>query len=88
VLGSKVTHRGTCLPSLLQIKPLPRPTSEFYGRRWPPTWALPWPVPRAHGVQIAARHADPRITTRYDRARKNLDRYPNYILAANMASGT
>jgi hypothetical protein len=25
------------------------------------------------GVQIAARHADPRTTMRYDRARKNLD---------------
>ena len=31
-------------------------------------------------VQIAARHADPRTTMRYDRARKNLDRHPNYIL--------
>ncbi|HSK55113.1 MAG TPA: tyrosine-type recombinase/integrase [Jiangellales bacterium] len=30
----------------------------------------------------------PRTTMRYDRARKNLDRYPNYILAAHMASGT
>jgi integrase/recombinase XerD len=39
-------------------------------------------------VQIAARHADPRTTMRYDRARKNLDRHPNYILAAYMASGT
>jgi hypothetical protein len=39
-------------------------------------------------VQIAARHADPRTTIRYDRARKNLDRHPNYILAAFMASGT
>jgi site-specific recombinase XerD len=29
-------------------------------------------------VQIAARHADPRTTMRYDRARKNLDRHPNY----------
>jgi integrase len=29
-------------------------------------------------VQIAARHS----------ARKNLDRHPNYILAANLASGT
>jgi integrase/recombinase XerD len=37
-------------------------------------------------VQIAARHADPRTTMRYDRARKNLDRHPNYILAAYMAS--
>ena len=36
-------------------------------------------------VQIAARHADPRTTMRYDRARQNLDRHPNYIL---MASGT
>ena len=39
-------------------------------------------------VQIAARHADRRTTMRYDRARKNLDRHPNYILAAYMASGT
>jgi site-specific recombinase XerD len=39
-------------------------------------------------VQIAARHADPRTTMRHDRARKNLDRHPNYILAAYMASGT
>ena len=39
-------------------------------------------------VQIAARHADPRTTMRYDPARKNLDRHPNYILAAYMASGT
>jgi integrase/recombinase XerD len=37
-------------------------------------------------VQIAARHADPRTTTRYDRARKN--HHTNYILAAYMASGT
>jgi len=27
-------------------------------------------------------------TMRYDRARHNLDRHPNYILAAYMASGT
>jgi integrase/recombinase XerD len=39
-------------------------------------------------VQIAARHVDPRTTMRHDRARKNLDRHPNYILAAYMASGT
>jgi integrase/recombinase XerD len=39
-------------------------------------------------VQIAARHADPRTTMTYDRARKNLDRHPNYILAAYMAAGT
>ena len=39
-------------------------------------------------VQIAARHADPRTTMRYDCARKNLDRHRNYILAAYMASST
>jgi integrase/recombinase XerD len=39
-------------------------------------------------VQIAARHADPRTTMRYDRAGQNLDRHPNYILGAFMASGT
>ena len=39
-------------------------------------------------VQIAARHADPRTTMRYDRARNQLDRHPDYILAAYMASGT
>jgi len=38
-------------------------------------------------VQIAARHADLRTTTRHG-ARQNLDRHPNYILAAYMASGT
>jgi hypothetical protein len=39
-------------------------------------------------VHIADRYADPRTTMRYDRARKNLDRHPNYILAAYMACGT
>jgi integrase len=39
-------------------------------------------------VQIAARHADPRTTMRYDRTRKNLDRHPDYILAAYVAPGT
>ncbi|HEY3650791.1 MAG TPA: hypothetical protein VGL33_22700 [Streptosporangiaceae bacterium] len=31
---------------------------------------------------------DPRTTMRSERARKNLDCHPNYILAAYMASGT
>jgi hypothetical protein len=39
-------------------------------------------------VQIAARHADPRTTMRYDRARKHLDRHPNCLLVAYMATGT
>jgi integrase len=36
-------------------------------------------------VQIAARHADPRTTTRYDRARNNLDRHASYIVTAFVA---
>jgi len=36
-------------------------------------------------VQIAARHSDPRMTTRYDRARGNLDRHANYVVAAFIA---
>jgi len=36
-------------------------------------------------VQIAARHSDPRQTTRYDRARGNLDRHANYVLSAYVA---
>ncbi len=31
-------------------------------------------------VQIAARHSDPWMTTRYDRARGDLDRHANYIV--------
>ena len=38
-------------------------------------------------VQIAARHADPRTTTRYDRARNNLDRHASYVVAAFIAGG-
>ncbi len=38
-------------------------------------------------VQIFARHADPRTTTRYDRARNNLDRSATYIIAAFVAGG-
>ena len=37
---------------------------------------------------MAARHAASRTTMRYDRARQNLDRHPNYILAAYLASAT
>jgi integrase len=45
------------------------------------TAALDAEVP-LRDVQIAARHADPRTTTRYDRARGNLDRHANYVAAA------
>jgi len=39
-------------------------------------------------VQIAARHADPRTTTRYDRNRNQLDRHASYIVTAYIAGAT
>lgn len=36
-------------------------------------------------VQIAARHADPRTTVGYDRARENLDRHAVHALTAYLA---
>lgn len=45
------------------------------------TSALEAGVP-LHIVQDAARHADPRTTRRYDRARNNLDQHATYAVAA------
>jgi site-specific recombinase XerD len=39
-------------------------------------------------VQIAARHSDPRTTTRYDRARNNLDRHAAYVVTAFVAGAS
>lgn len=39
-------------------------------------------------VQDLARHADPRQTRRYDRARGALDRNPTYIVATYLAGAT
>jgi integrase/recombinase XerD len=38
-------------------------------------------------VQIAARHADPRTSTIYDRRRQNFDRHAAYVVVAFVASG-
>jgi integrase/recombinase XerD len=38
-------------------------------------------------VQIAARHADPRSTTVYDRRRENFDRHAAYVVVAFVAGG-
>jgi hypothetical protein len=47
-----------------------------------------WKCPRTpqRDVQIAARHADPRTTTIYDRRRQNLDRHAAYVVVAFIAS--
>jgi hypothetical protein len=51
---------------------------------WKTTNALDAGVP-LRDVRIATRHADPRTTTRYDRARHNLDRHASYIVTAFVA---
>jgi site-specific recombinase XerD len=38
-------------------------------------------------VQLAARHADPRTTTIYDRRRQNFDRHAAYVVVAFVADG-
>ncbi len=38
-------------------------------------------------VQVAARHADPRTTTIYDRRRQNFDRHAAYVVVAFVAAG-
>ena len=38
-------------------------------------------------VQTAARHADPRTTTIYDRRRQNFDRHAAYVVVAYVAGG-
>jgi len=38
-------------------------------------------------VQVAARHADPRTTTVYDRRRQDLDRHAAYVVVAFVARG-
>lgn len=50
------------------------------------TLALEAGVP-LHLVQDAARHADPRTTQRYNRARDNLDKHATYQLASYLAAG-
>jgi hypothetical protein len=39
-------------------------------------------------VQIAARHAYPRTTTRYNRGQKNLDRHASYIVTGFVAAAS
>ncbi len=38
-------------------------------------------------VQVAARHADPRTTTAYDRRRQNFDKHAAYVVVAFVAGG-
>jgi hypothetical protein len=50
--------------------------------------AMPGAGAGLRDARIAARHAGPRTTMRYDRARSDPGRHPDCILAACVASGT
>jgi integrase len=49
------------------------------------SWPRSMPACRFADVQIAARHADPRTTTIYDRRRENFDRHAAYVVVAFVA---
>ena len=50
---------------------------------WPPST----PACRSGTCRLAARHADPRTTTIYDRRRQNFDRHAAYVVVAFVAGG-
>ena len=50
---------------------------------WPPST----PASRYATSRLAARHADPRTTTIYDRRRQNFDRHAAYVVVAFVAGG-
>ncbi|MEA2023485.1 MAG: tyrosine-type recombinase/integrase [Actinomycetota bacterium] len=56
-------------------------------RHWFITAALDAGVP-LRDVHEAASHADPRTTTRYDRARRSLDRHATHIVATLVAGAS
>ena len=70
-----------CLTCLNPQNALPPGISQKSGEITFVTACLDAGVP-LRDVQIAARHSDPRMTTRYDRARGNLDRHANYIVVS------
>ena len=63
---------------------IPRHVSPHSLRHAAITNALDAGVPHRH-AQILARHADPRTTEHYDRARGNLDRHGVHFLTAYVA---
>ena len=80
------TRRLCQLASVAGVR-FPRMQPHSLGHTFVTTMLEAW-VDLRDVQMLTARLADPRTTMRYDRARKNLDRHPNYILAVYMASGT
>jgi integrase/recombinase XerD len=69
------------------VVPAESPTLEFTHLQLEALLTAARQSPNLYDFALVA-HADPRTTMPYDRARKNLDRHPNCILAAYTASGT
>ena len=84
----RVTHPRIDAPAVRgaahRRPPVRQPTTTS---PWSPCSAC-WGCGSSRPPAADVEDADPRTTMRYDRARQNLDRHPNYILAADMAAGT
>lgn len=81
--GTRMTRRSAdrVVKRLAKKAGITKPVSPHLLRHGMVTAALDAGIP-LRDVQIMARHSDPRMTQRYDRARGNLDRHGNYALAA------
>ncbi len=89
------TYFAWCAQRGTEVFAMTRPHLELYvrgiqeDRGYAPATTARWLSTVAgfplRDVQIAARHADPRTTTRYERARGNLDRHADYVVAAFIA---
>jgi len=80
ISGRPVFAGGPATPRNIQ----PHTARKAIGRSsWPPST----PGSRSGTYRSAARHADPRTTTIYDRRRQNFDRHAAYVVVAFVAGG-
>lgn len=85
--GSRMTRRsaGRVIKRVVRDAGIEKAISPHDFRAAAITCALDSGIP-LRDVQILARHADPRTTEMYDRARNNIDRHGAYILASYLAA--
>jgi site-specific recombinase XerD len=84
LVGIKRAHVELYIRRIAKVAGIPRHISPHSLRHAAITNALDAGVP-LRDAQILARHADPRTTERYDRARGNLDRHWVHFLTAYVA---
>ncbi len=83
-VSGKPIDRRDCVLRIARVAGIPRHVSPHSLRHAAITNALDAGVP-LRDAQILARHADPRTTEHYDRARGNLDRHGVHFLTAYVA---